>query len=85
MLFFLSGTPYGTRISVSSKGGGKGRGFAYILRPTNPDLWSTGPLDHRTAIIYPLDISQICFHLEICPGKRVIESGTGNYSNSMFY
>lgn len=81
MLFLhtiIKGKPYGTRVQATTKGGGKGRGFCYMLRPNFPDLWCLGPLDHHTQIIYPLDISQICFHLELFPGKRVIESGTGN-------
>ena len=73
----LIGQAYGTRVASITKSGAPGRGHAFILRANYPDLWSIGVLDHHTQIIYPMDIAQICFHLELFPGKRVVESGTG--------
>ena len=78
----IKGKPYGSRIYATNKRGMSG--FCYILKPTNPDIWCVGPLEHQTQIIYPLDISQICFHLELSPGKRVIESGTGEFYWEIF-
>jgi len=75
----IIGKPYGSKIFST----GKKDGFCYILRANFPDLWCCGPLEHLTQIIYPLDISQICFYLELSPGKRVIESGTGSGSLSL--
>ncbi|KAK9761869.1 tRNA (adenine-N(1)-)-methyltransferase catalytic subunit trm61 [Basidiobolus ranarum] len=57
-----------------------GKGFVYILHPT-PELW-TLVLPHRTAILYQADISYITTLLDIKPGSKVIESGTGSGSFS---
>ena len=57
-----------------------GRGFVHLLPPT-PELW-TGALPHRTQILYIADISAVCLQLDLLPGQRVIEAGTGSGSLS---
>ena len=56
------------------------RGFVYILRATS-DL-HTRSLAQRTQILWTPDISQVLFRLEIRPGMRICESGTGSGSLS---
>ena len=64
---------YGTKIYTTNK-----RGFVTILRPTS-DMY-TRNLSQRTQILYTPDISQVLFRLELRPGVRVCESGTGSGS-----
>ena len=66
---------YGTKIYTSNK-----RGFVTILRPTS-DMYSRN-LSQRTQILYTPDISQVLMRLELRPGLRVCESGTGSGSLS---
>ncbi|KAF6748492.1 tRNA methyltransferase complex GCD14 subunit [Ephemerocybe angulata] len=78
------GLPYGSKVrssapSNSGRGGPTG-GFLYILRPT-PELWTLA-LPHRTQILYIADISFVVNWLNIGPGKRVVEAGTGSGSFS---
>ncbi|KAF5334305.1 hypothetical protein D9611_014138 [Ephemerocybe angulata] len=78
------GLPYGSKVrssapSNSGRGGPSG-GFLYILRPT-PELWTLA-LPHRTQILYIADISFVVNWLNIGPGKRVVEAGTGSGSFS---
>lgn len=56
------------------------RDFVYLLRPT-PTLWTLA-LKHRTQILYNVDISYIVTMLQLRPGSRVIEAGTGSGSLS---
>ncbi|KAI9310564.1 tRNA methyltransferase complex GCD14 subunit-domain-containing protein [Dichotomocladium elegans] len=56
------------------------KGFIYLLHPT-PELWTLS-LPHRTQILYLADISFITTYLDMKPGSRVIESGTGSGSFS---
>ena len=67
----MIGTRFGARMNAS-----KGKGFVYLLSPS-PELW-TESLTHRTQILYIADISMICLQLEVLPGCRVIEAGTGS-------
>jgi tRNA (adenine57-N1/adenine58-N1)-methyltransferase len=55
-------------------------GFIYLLYPT-PELW-TLVLPHRTQILYNADISLITMLLELKPGSKMIEAGTGSGSFS---
>ncbi|KAG6860787.1 hypothetical protein C0995_007593 [Termitomyces sp. Mi166 len=71
----LVGMPYGSKV-----GSRKGKGFIHVLRPT-PELW-TMALPHRTQILYLADIAFITSYLDIKPGSRVIEAGTGSGSFS---
>ncbi|KAG6836081.1 hypothetical protein H0H93_011587 [Arthromyces matolae] len=71
----LIGIPYGSKVASRV-----GKGFIHVLRPT-PELW-TMALPHRTQILYLADIAFITSHLNIKPGSRVIEAGTGSGSFS---
>ncbi|KAF9493603.1 tRNA methyltransferase complex subunit Cpd1 [Pleurotus eryngii] len=71
----LVGVPYGSKV-----GSRNGKGFIHVLRPT-PELW-TMALPHRTQILYLADIAFITSHLDIKPGSRVVEAGTGSGSFS---
>lgn len=71
----MIGMPYGSKM-VSKKG----RGYVYLLRPT-PELWTLA-LPHRTQILYAPDMSFISMKLNMGPGSRVIEAGTGSGSFS---
>ncbi|OCH87724.1 tRNA methyltransferase complex GCD14 subunit [Obba rivulosa] len=71
----LIGVPYGSKI-----GSRNGKGFIHVLRPT-PELWTLA-LPHRTQILYLADIAFVVSWLNIKPGSRVIEAGTGSGSFS---
>ncbi|KAK9898133.1 tRNA methyltransferase complex GCD14 subunit, partial [Cystobasidium minutum MCA 4210] len=71
----LIGRPFGSKVFA-----GNGRGFCHVLRPT-PELWSMS-LPHRTQILYLPDIAYISAYLDIKPGTRVVEAGTGSGSFS---
>ncbi|KAH9947443.1 tRNA methyltransferase complex GCD14 subunit, partial [Amylocystis lapponica] len=71
----LVGIPYGSKIRSRN-----GKGFIHVLRPT-PELWTLA-LPHRTQILYLADIAFIISWLNIKPGSRVIEAGTGSGSFS---
>lgn len=65
--------PFGSRIRSHD-----GTRHLYLLRPSS-ELW-TRSLPHRTQILYLPDIALIQEMLELKPGSRVIESGTGSGS-----
>ncbi|CAG7816073.1 unnamed protein product [Allacma fusca] len=69
----LVGKRYGSRITLP-------KGWCYLLHPTC-ELW-TKTVNHRTQIIYTPDISLIIFGLDLKPGCKVIEAGTGTGSLS---
>lgn len=71
----LIGVPYGSKV-----GSRNGKGFIHVLRPT-PELWTLA-LPHRTQILYLADIAFVTSWLDIKPGSRVIEAGTGSGSFS---
>ena len=67
----MIGRCFGQRLLTAN-----GRNFVYLLSPS-PELW-TETLQHRTQILYIADISMIVLQLEVLPGCRVIEAGTGS-------
>eukprot|EP00347_Sterkiella_histriomuscorum_P016963 403351184 len=67
---------YGTKVFSKSM-----MGWMHILRP-NSHIYTTS-LAQRTQILYTPDISQVLFKLELQPGYRVAESGTGSGSLSV--
>ncbi|XP_059179683.1 tRNA (adenine(58)-N(1))-methyltransferase catalytic subunit TRMT61A-like [Physella acuta] len=69
----LVGKRYGTRVQCAN-------GWIYMLHPT-PELW-TLCLPHRTQILYTTDISMVIFNLDLRPGCKVAEAGTGSGSLS---
>ncbi|KAJ9061881.1 tRNA (adenine-N(1)-)-methyltransferase catalytic subunit trm61 [Entomophthora muscae] len=71
----MIGQPFGLKLTSHT-----GRGFVYLLHPT-PELW-TLVVPHRTQIIYTADIAFISTYLDLKPGVKVIESGTGSGSFS---
>ncbi|KAG0255020.1 tRNA (adenine-N(1)-)-methyltransferase catalytic subunit trm61 [Actinomortierella ambigua] len=71
----MVGLEYGTKMASYT-----GRGFLYLLYPT-PELW-TQVLPHRTQILYVADISFVMAYLNLKPGMKMIESGTGSGSFS---
>ncbi|EPQ27424.1 uncharacterized protein PFL1_04962 [Pseudozyma flocculosa PF-1] len=73
----MIGLPYGSKMISRN-----GRGYLYLLRPT-PEVWTTA-LPHRTQILYAPDMSFITMKLNLGPGSRVIEAGTGSGSFSHF-
>lgn len=58
----------------------KRNGFIHLLRPS-PEWW-TKTLPHRTQILYLPDISFITQYLDLRPGTKMIEAGTGSGSFS---
>ncbi|KAI0345890.1 tRNA methyltransferase complex GCD14 subunit [Trametopsis cervina] len=71
----LIGLPYGSKV-----GSRNGKGFLHVLRPT-PELWTLA-LPHRTQILYIADIAFVTSWLDVRPGSRVVEAGTGSGSFS---
>lgn len=77
----IIGASYGSRVVArKSADGPTTKGFTTVLRPS-PEL-ITCSLVHRTQIIYHADISLILMLLDIQPGSRIIEAGTGSGSLS---
>ncbi|XP_063714365.1 tRNA (adenine(58)-N(1))-methyltransferase catalytic subunit trmt61a-like [Symsagittifera roscoffensis] len=73
----LIGKEYGSKHAFSSN---NSKGYFFLLHLT-PELWTTN-LNHRTQILYSMDISMIVFELDLVSGSRVIETGTGSGSLS---
>ena len=68
----LMGKPWG--LTIETHRGKK----LHVLRPSLHDL--TRHIKRRTQIIFPKDLGFILMKLEVGPGKRVIECGTGSGS-----
>lgn len=66
----LIGRPYGSRVMTD-----QGRWIA-LLQPSTSDLIMH--LRRRTQIVYPKEIGYLLLWMDIRPGKRVIEAGTGS-------
>jgi len=66
----LIGQPYGSQVVTDG-----GRPIA-VLQPSTRDLIIH--LRRQTQIIYPKDIGYLLLWMDICPGRRVIEAGTGS-------
>eukprot|EP01132_Coremiostelium_polycephalum_P003085 gene3085-3856_t len=73
----LIGLEYGSKVPSDDK---NHHGFIHVVGLTS-ELWSI-TLDHRTQILFNLDISTILFNLEVQNGSKVVESGTGSGSLS---
>ncbi|KAJ1979712.1 tRNA (adenine-N(1)-)-methyltransferase catalytic subunit trm61 [Dimargaris verticillata] len=71
----MIGMQYGSKMYSHN-----GRGYVHLLFPT-PELW-TLIVPHRTQILYLPDISFISAYLDLVPGRRVLECGTGSGSFS---
>eukprot|EP01080_Neovahlkampfia_damariscottae_P009575 gene9575-1778_t len=72
----IIGKPFGSKIYNDSK-----TGHIHVLK-ADPYMWTLA-LPHRTQILYEVDISMIKTYLNLKPGSRVVESGTGSGSLSM--
>jgi tRNA (adenine57-N1/adenine58-N1)-methyltransferase len=70
--------PFGSRVPAYSRAG-----FSYakpvFLLPPSPELWTLA-LHHRTQVLYDADIAWIVSALELRPGYKVFEAGTGSGS-----
>lgn len=66
----LLGQPYGSRVITDRE-----RWIA-LLQPSTSDLIMH--LRRRTQIVYPKEIGYLLLWMDIGPGKRVIEAGTGS-------
>ena len=54
--------------------------FFYVLKPSRTTF--TNNLKHRTQILYHMDIGSVINHLDIKPGDKIVETGTGSGSLS---
>lgn len=68
----MIGKPFGSKIESKSNS----PGWIYILEPS-PELWSSA-VHTRTQIVNELDSSVVTLLLDVYPGCRVVESGTGS-------
>jgi len=66
----LIGRPYGSRV-MTDRGG-----WIALLQPSTSDLILH--IRRRTQIVYPKEVGYLLLWMDIRPGKRVIEAGTGS-------
>lgn len=59
-------------------------GAYYLYAPTLEDIIMSG-VRRETQIIYPKDSTFICFKLNLRPGSRVLEVGTGSGALTLFF
>ena len=68
----IVGKTFGSKLFNTNNG----KGYIYALAPT-PELWA-GAITTRTQIVNELDSSVCTFYLDLYPGCKVVESGTGS-------
>jgi len=73
----LIGKPWGVRVSTHL---GK---TLYVIKPSLSDL--TRHIKRKTQIIFPKDLGYILMKLDVGPGKRVLECGTGSGSLTLAF
>lgn len=66
----LIGQPYGSRV-MTDQGG-----WITLLQPSTSDLILH--IRRRTQIVYPKEVGYLLLWMDIRPGRRVIEAGTGS-------
>ena len=80
----MIGKPFGSMVKrlysfltfeIRSKCGNK---FFYLLKPSRTTF--TNNLQHRTQILYHMDIGSVINHLDVKSGDKVVETGTGSGS-----
>ena len=72
----LIGRPLGVRWNSVGENNENSAGFLYAFAPTS-ELWALA-VENRTQVVYPHDAAIITLHLELTPGKVMIEAGTGS-------
>lgn len=68
----IVGKTFGSKLFNTNNG----NGYIYALAPS-PELWA-GAITARTQIVNELDSSVCTFYLDLYPGCKVVESGTGS-------
>ncbi|KAJ3299890.1 tRNA (adenine-N(1)-)-methyltransferase catalytic subunit trm61 [Borealophlyctis nickersoniae] len=71
----MVGKEWGSKLASTN-----GKGFIYLMYPS-PELWTLS-LPHRTQILYLPDIALVSSFLDLRPGVKMIECGTGSGSFS---
>ena len=69
---YFVGKPFGIKLQSD----GNGTGWICVLEPT-PELWSQAVYT-RTQIVNEVDASVCTFYLDVYPGCKVVDTGTGS-------